>query len=362
MKFDGRYEVTSPGFRPFASVGFVTRGDREGYEIDARVRHTQTIVTAGTRRRRHAGHRAHRVGQPIVDVVWTRTKQYLSVPARRPAQSQTESVAAGVRPRPTPLTTMLITAGLRPRSVHAPASEGCRQPSSCVNRSARYRSSGHRRCCRWAFYRSRRAMSTIARLPRADRIGASALRAAGRRAHRRRCEARRGLLLRSRSSPTTSSRVAASPSRSGCSGRSRCLGSASGGRFATSASAGTSFDGRREVTTSLGGGIGIQIQSQMRFALTYEHTRTDLDRTGGPQLRAHAVCSGRSSTDSNCENCPPPRSRARGRSGILERWSAPTTSSVRVMSWRCTSSTSRSCRAVSASRTTDTSATRSSDA
>ena len=44
---------------------------------------------------------------------------------------------------------------------------------------------------------------------------------------------------------------------------------------------GTSFDGRREVTTSLGGGIGIQIQSQTRFALTYEHTeRTSTEPIG----------------------------------------------------------------------------------
>ena len=62
---------------------------------------------------------------------------------------------------------------------------------------------------------------------------------------------------------------------------------------------GTSFDGRREVTTSLGGGIGIQIQNQMRFALTYEHTRTDLDRTHRPQTTSARACSGRSATDSN---------------------------------------------------------------
>src|SRR5262245_48638408 len=44
---EGRYEVTSPGFRPFASAGFVSRGGREGYEIDARIRRTQSNVMMG---------------------------------------------------------------------------------------------------------------------------------------------------------------------------------------------------------------------------------------------------------------------------------------------------------------------------
>jgi hypothetical protein len=44
---------------------------------------------------------------------------------------------------------------------------------------------------------------------------------------------------------------------------------------------GTSFDGRREVTTSIGGGIAFQLQAQMRFALTYERTeRTSSEPVG----------------------------------------------------------------------------------
>jgi hypothetical protein len=44
---------------------------------------------------------------------------------------------------------------------------------------------------------------------------------------------------------------------------------------------GSAFDGRREVTTSLGGGFGIQVQNQMRFTFTYEHTqRTSTEPVG----------------------------------------------------------------------------------
>jgi hypothetical protein len=45
--FDGRYEVTSPGVRPFASAGFANRRERRG-EIDARLRQRQMMASAGT--------------------------------------------------------------------------------------------------------------------------------------------------------------------------------------------------------------------------------------------------------------------------------------------------------------------------
>jgi len=55
---------------------------------------------------------------------------------------------------------------------------------------------------------------------------------------------------------------------------------------------GTSFDGRREVTTSLGGGIGFQIQKQMRFALTYERTaRTSSEPVGRNYERRRVLAS-----------------------------------------------------------------------
>jgi hypothetical protein len=43
----------------------------------------------------------------------------------------------------------------------------------------------------------------------------------------------------------------------------------------------SSFDGRREVTTSLGGGVGLQFQRQVRFAFTVERTeRTSTEPVG----------------------------------------------------------------------------------
>ena len=272
-----------PGFRPFASVGFVTRGDREGYEIDARARHTQTIVIGGRRCRRHPAHGADRVGQPLVDVVRTRTSSICRVLLADQLNHQTESVAAGARFR---VDAADDDADRRRTSTAIGSTRRrCRDADSLrvgADRGARHRRSDHRRRAGGLSDRSCRAMPRSARAIEGS-IGSARLH-----------YALPDVVTRSTSMPiatwptptipssrTTWSRVAASPSRSGCSGRSRSSASASGGRFATSASAGTSFDGRREVTTSLGGGFGIQIQSQMRFALTYEHTeRTSTEPMG----------------------------------------------------------------------------------
>ena len=53
---------------------------------------------------------------------------------------------------------------------------------------------------------------------------------------------------------------------------------------------GMAFDGRREVTTSLGGGFGIQAQNQMRFTFIVEHAqRTSTEPVGRDYERMRVV-------------------------------------------------------------------------
>ena len=55
-------------------------------------------------------------------------------------------------------------------------------------------------------------------------------------------------------------------------------------------SGGVEFDGRHEVTTSLGGGVGIEVQNHIRFTFTYEHTqRTSTEPVGRNYERTRVV-------------------------------------------------------------------------
>jgi hypothetical protein len=107
--FDGRYEVVSPGFRPFASIGFADRRERRGFEIDARVRQRQTLASIGL----------------DVDVTaitaltawasrtrtsWDENARYLSVDLADQLDYSATSFAVGARVRVTPLTTVVFAA------------------------------------------------------------------------------------------------------------------------------------------------------------------------------------------------------------------------------------------------------------
>jgi hypothetical protein len=103
--FDGRYEVTGPGFRPFASVGFADRRERRGFEIDARVRQRQTFaslgldvdVTAVT---------ALTAWVTRTTTVWDRNERYLGVGLADQLDYAATSFAGGARFKVTPLTTV----------------------------------------------------------------------------------------------------------------------------------------------------------------------------------------------------------------------------------------------------------------
>ena len=109
LVLDGRYEVTSPGFRPFVEMAFASRGERVGFEIDARARHTQSNLLAGidvdvtpiTALTAWVGHSA---------TAYDEDDEYLSFLLADQLNHTRDTAAAGARFRVTPLTTVLVAA------------------------------------------------------------------------------------------------------------------------------------------------------------------------------------------------------------------------------------------------------------
>lgn len=110
--FEGRYEVVGPGFRPFATAGFADRRERRGFEIDARVRQRQTTMSLGadmdvTPRTALTAW----VGR--VQTRWDRDAQYLGEFLAEQLDYSTSRFAGGARFRATPLTTISFIADVQ---------------------------------------------------------------------------------------------------------------------------------------------------------------------------------------------------------------------------------------------------------
>jgi hypothetical protein len=265
---EGRYEVTSPGFRPFASAGFVSRGGREGYEIDARTRRTQSNVMMG----------ADMDVTPITAITaWASRStelftedDYLSVALAEQLNHHRNAAAAGARFRLTPLTTLLVAAEVQRdrferlalrdvdsfRLAPGLAIDTGGTMSGDVNAGYRVFSprdpslNGYR-----GFVGSARLHYTLLSVTRFD------------------VEANRDVdfsfdpdqpyYLESGGRLVVTQRVLGPLDVIGIGDR-RDLRNQRRGDL--------SFDGRHEVTTSIGGGVGVQLQKQMRLTLTYERT------------------------------------------------------------------------------------------
>jgi Putative beta-barrel porin 2 len=277
-QLDGRYEVTSPGFRPFASAGYVTFGDRQGYEIDARARQTQKIVTVGT----------DMDVTPLTAITaWAsrsktsfdESQQYASVLLAEQLNHSTDAVAAGARFRLTPLTMLLIAAEFqRDRFERVPLRD---VDSFRVGPNIAIDTGGTLSGDVKAGYR----IFT----PRDPSLGGYRGLTGSARLHymllsvtRFDVEANRDVTfsfdpnqpyyLESGGRFTVTQQVL---------GPFDIIGIADWRELRNQPVGRTSFDGRREVTTSIGGGVGLQLQSQMRFALTYERTeRTSSEPVG----------------------------------------------------------------------------------
>jgi hypothetical protein len=107
--FDGRYEVVSPGFRPFASVGFADRRERRGFEIDARVRQRQTLASIGLDVDITAI-TAVTAWATRTTTAWDENERYLGVGLADQLDYSSTGFAGGARFRVTPLTTVAVIA------------------------------------------------------------------------------------------------------------------------------------------------------------------------------------------------------------------------------------------------------------
>jgi hypothetical protein len=277
-QFDGRYEVTSPGFRPFVSAGLVSRGGREGFEIDARPRRTQNTVMVG----------ADVDVTPMTAITaWaSRSKssfdeeeEYLSVSLAEQLNHHRNSAAAGARFRVTPLTTLLIAAEVQQdRFERLPLRDADSfrlTPSLAIDTGGTMSgdvNAGYR------VFTPRDASLTSYR----GFVGAARLHYTLRGVTRFDVEVERDIdfsfdptqpyYLESGGRLVVTHRVLGPIDVIGIGERRDLRNQRVGG---------TSFDGRREVTTSVGGGVSFQIQTQTRVALTYERSeRTSSEPVG----------------------------------------------------------------------------------
>jgi hypothetical protein len=275
---EGRYEVTSPGLRPFASVGFVGRGDRVGFEIDSRAKHSQRIFTGG----------ADFDLTPITAITaWaSRSKttfdedeQYLAVSLAEQLNHTSDVFAAGARFRPTPLTTIVLAAEFeRDRFPRVPFrdADGLRvAPSVAFDTGAAI--TGDVKVGLHAFrplddsiteYRGLFGDAHLHYvLPNLVRVDLEANHDVAYS-----YDPLQPYYLQSGGRLVVTQRVV---------GPFHAIGIGERRQIRNQRIGGTSFDGRREVSTSLGGGVGVQLKSQMQFSLTYERTeRTSTEPAG----------------------------------------------------------------------------------
>lgn len=106
--FEGRYEVVSPGFRPFATAGFADRRERRGHEIDARVRQRQTFMSVGSDMDVTAN--TYLVGWVRREITtWERDATYEGAFLSEQLDYTSDTFAGGMRIRVTPFTTAGVT-------------------------------------------------------------------------------------------------------------------------------------------------------------------------------------------------------------------------------------------------------------
>jgi hypothetical protein len=110
--FDGRYEVVDAKIRPFATASFASHRERQGREIDARARQNQTALTLGTDFELTAKTSLTGWGRRE-RISWDERALYMGVPLAEQLNSTTDFLAAGARFRLTPLTSIITVAEIQ---------------------------------------------------------------------------------------------------------------------------------------------------------------------------------------------------------------------------------------------------------
>ncbi|HEY7185103.1 MAG TPA: hypothetical protein VH436_01080 [Vicinamibacterales bacterium] len=267
--FQGRWEEMSPGFRPFATAGFSDRRERFGHEIDDRARQRQTTVTLGTdvdittRTALTAW-----VGR--VQTAWDRNEQYLDVSLSEQLDYTSDLAAGGARYRATPLTTIgMIAEVRRDRFDRNPVRDADRLfvgPTFDFDSGASV--VGHARVGYQRFdaldasvagYRGVAALTDL----RYTFRDLTEVKVEGRYDVDYSYDPLEPYYLESGGTLTVSQRVI---------GPLQIIGTGELHSLRHQRLAGSSFDGREELTRVTGGGIALQIRKQMRFELLYQKT------------------------------------------------------------------------------------------
>lgn len=279
--FQARYEVIGPGFRPFATAGLADRRERRGLEIDARARQRQTTVTLGaemdvTTRTALTGW----VGR--VGTAWDHNAEYLGVSLSQQLDYRSDLVAGGARFRATPLTTIGMTAEMRrDRFDRSPVRDADRLfVGPTIDFDAGASVVGHAR----VGYQRFDALDTIV----ADYRGVAAsteLRFTFRDLTEAKLEAQHDVdysydplepyYMEAGGALTVSQRVI---------GALQVIGVGERHSLRHQRLAGTSFDGREEITRTAGGGVALQVRKQMRFEVIYQRTER---RSSAPGWREY---------------------------------------------------------------------------
>jgi len=266
---EGRYELTSPGFRPFVELGYATRGDRMGFEIDARARHTQKTMMAGA---------DVDVTPKTALTAWVgrsttaydEDQQYLSYMLADQLNHSRDTAAAGARFRVTPLTTVLMAAEFeRDRFALAPLRDADSirvGPEIALDSGGAL--TGNAKGGFHAFTPSHPDVPSFRGF-----VGTARLHYAVPDLVKLDLEANRDIsysydpiqpyYMESGARLTAEQRVF---------GPLEVIGIAERREIRNQRIGGMAFDGRREVTTSVGGGFGIKTQNQTRFTFTIERT------------------------------------------------------------------------------------------
>jgi len=275
---DGRYEVLSPGFRPFVSAGVADRRERQGYEIDLRARQIQSTASVGF----DADVTALTAVTAWVSretTAWSRNEQYVGVSLAEQLDRTNTSFAGGLRFRVTPLTTIVTAVEIeRDRFDRSPLRDADSVrvgPSVDFDTSAAI--TGHAKVGYHAFsplaqgsphYRGLAASAEL----RYVFQDATELQVDADRDVDYSYDALRPYYLQSGGRLTVIQRVLG-PFRAIAIGERRILSHQVPG--------GLSFDGEHEVTRTLGGGLAIQRGRQVRFTLTYERTKRTSSESAG---------------------------------------------------------------------------------
>jgi hypothetical protein len=286
--FEGRYELTSPGIRPFVEMGFASRGERVGFEIDTRARHTQTTAIVGVDADvTPLTALTAWVGRSLT--AYDKEQEYLSFILADQLNHSRDTAAGGARFKVTPFTTVLLAAEFeRDRFELAPlrnADSFRVGPSIALDTGAAVTGNmkaGFRSFTpRYPDVPSYRGFVGNARLhyavPDVIRLDLEANRDLSYS-----YDAVQPYYMESGARLTASQRLFGPLEAIGIAERREIRNQRIGGTMA--------FDGRREVTTSLGGGFAIQVHSQMRFTFTYEHTeRTSTEPVGRDYQRTRVL-------------------------------------------------------------------------